>query len=64
MSLVEKKKSCLHVLLTLSYSALDVQHAEISVPDYLSYGVVSHQCALISSIYQACLMRCTSVGAV
>lgn len=61
MSLVEKK-ILFTCVVTLSDSTLDVQHAEISVPEYLSYGVVSHQCVLISNIYQGWLMRCTSAG--
>lgn len=41
----------------MSYFAMDIQHAEISVPKYLSYyGVVSHHCIIISNIYQGYLM--------
>lgn len=45
------------VVKPVSYFAMDIQHAEISVPKYLSYyGVVSHHCIIISNIYQGYLM--------
>lgn len=37
----------------MSYSAMNIRHADVRVPEYLSsYGVVSHPCIIISTIHQ------------
>lgn len=41
------------IVKTMSYSTMNIQHADVSVPEYLSYyGVVSHHCIIISTIHQ------------